>query len=65
MEIGAYIKAERLKMGMTQRELGARTGIRQPVIVRIESGGPVTVTTLKRVAEGFGMELVITMKGKK
>ena len=65
LPIHEKIKKERFKRFWSQRDLAGATGIMQPRIVRIESGQPTTVTTLQRVAEAFGMELVITMRKKK
>lgn len=52
--------AARLESNMTQKELAARTGIRQSNISRIESGASSpTVDTLARIAAGLGKTLKI------
>ena len=65
LPIHERIRKEREKRCWSQRELSDVSGIQQPRIVWIEAGNPVTVNTLRRIAGAFGLELVITMKGKK
>ena len=52
--------AARLDCNMTQKELAEKTGIRQSILSRIESGtcSP-TVETLSRIATGLGKQLKI------
>ena len=53
----------RLNSNMTQKELAARSGVRQSNISRIENGtcSP-TVATLQALAAGLGKKLVISFK---
>lgn len=52
--------------GMTQKELAEKTGIYQADISRIERGlANPSVSTLKRLAEGMNMNLVIGFEPKK
>ena len=61
-----YIKAiiaARIERNLTQKELAARTGIRQSNISRIENGicSP-TVATLQQIADGLGKTLHIEFR---
>ena len=53
----------RLNSNMTQKELAAKSGVRQSNISRIENGtcSP-TVATLQALAAGLGKKLVISFK---
>lgn len=58
----AVIRA-RLESNMTQKELSARTGIRQSNISRIESGACVpNISTLETIAKGMGKKLHIEFR---
>lgn len=49
--------------GITQKELAERTGIYQADISKIERGiANPSLATLKRLADGMGMELQLTFK---
>ncbi len=55
--IQAMIDA-RKETGLTQKELAERTGIAQADISKLENGnGNPSLRTLKRLAEGMGMQL--------
>lgn len=43
----------RESLGLTQRELSERAGLRQPMLARIERGQMPRVTTLERLAEAL------------
>ena len=45
MEAASRIRAARLAAGLTQAELAARSGVRQPNIAAYESGSRTTVRT--------------------
>ncbi|MBQ7765240.1 MAG: helix-turn-helix transcriptional regulator [Lachnospiraceae bacterium] len=52
-------------VGMTQKELAEKTGIYQADISKIERGlANPSVSTLKRLADGLNMNLVIEFKPK-
>lgn len=57
-EITRALIAARISQNLTQKELSARTGIRQSNISRIENGtcSP-TVATLQALADGMGKKL--------
>jgi len=56
MHIGARIKRQRGKLGISQRELARRMGIPQPVISNLERGvrDEMTTSLLKRFAQTLG-----------
>ncbi len=64
----AYRLAERVRLlrearGITQGELAARMHTTQSVIARLESGGTYpTLSTLERVSDALGAELVVEFK---
>ena len=53
----------RINSNMTQKELSAKSGVRQSNISRIENGtcSP-TISTLQALAKGLGKKLVITFE---
>lgn len=57
-EITRALVAARISQNLTQKELAARTGIRQSNISRIENGtcSP-TIATLQALADGMGKKL--------
>lgn len=58
--IARIVIARRGALGLTQQELAERVGTSHSVISRIESGQyPTSVTTLRRLAEAFGTNLVL------
>ena len=57
-EITRALIAARISQNLTQKELSARTGIRQSNISRIENGTCCpTVATLQALADGMGKKL--------
>ena len=60
MDVIRAIVDARTAQNLTQKELSKRTGIKQADISKLENGtrNP-TVSLLKRLAEGMGMELRI------
>ena len=60
-----HLSAAREVTGMTQKELAEKTGIYQADISRIERGlANPSVSTLRRLAEGMNMNLVIAFESK-
>ena len=61
-----YIKAiisARMETNLTQKELAAKTGIRQSNISRIENGNcSPTIATLQQIADGVGKTLYIEFR---
>jgi HTH-type transcriptional regulator/antitoxin HipB len=64
-QLGSVIRRARKAQGLTQAQLGARTGVRQATISRIESGSPETkLETILRVVAALDLELRITPRSK-
>ena len=61
-QIQRMLIAARIEKHMTQKELAAKSGVRQSNISRIEKGACVpTLTTLSELAKGLGKHLKIEM----
>lgn len=59
-EVAKALIEARTSMNMTQKELAARSGIRQSNISRIENGScSPTIATLQLLAKGLGKQLSI------
>jgi transcriptional regulator with XRE-family HTH domain len=57
------LTVRRMALGLTQRDLAARTGIAQSAISALETGkSNPQVTTLSRWAEGLGMKLTMGLE---
>jgi len=62
-EISAQLIDARNNSGITQKELAQKTGLTQALISRIESGkSHPTIDTLKRIADGLGLRLVVSFE---
>lgn len=59
MTIGEHIRDQRLRQGLTQRELGERAGIAEPTIRRYELGklNP-KIETVKKIAKALGVPTI-------
>lgn len=61
-----YLASARETSRLTQTQLAARTGIYQADISKLERGlGNPSLSTLKRLADGMDMELMISLTAKK
>lgn len=61
VEIGASIRAARLRRGMSQAALADEIGMYRENYIRIEKGRVnLTVETMMRIAKGIGVELGVT-----
>ncbi|MFC5409131.1 helix-turn-helix domain-containing protein [Larkinella bovis] len=59
-EIGQLIRITRKKKQLTQKELGAKMGVSESAVNKLESGTrSLTVQTLKKVTEALGVKLCI------
>lgn len=59
-QLGAIIRRERRRQALTQQELGARIGLRQATISKLERGEPATrLRTLLDALTALGLQLVI------
>jgi transcriptional regulator with XRE-family HTH domain len=57
-ELGVRVRSARERVGLTQEEAAARTGIDYKRYQRLEAGSVnATVRTLARVAEAFGVDV--------
>ena len=64
-QIGAIIRRARRNAGMTQAELGAKIGLRQATISKLERGEPATrLSTLLDVLSALGLEIIIDERGR-
>ena len=64
MGVAEAVLSARASVGMSQKELANVTGIDQSDISRIERGmANPSVLTLRRLADGLGMELSVSFKG--
>jgi transcriptional regulator with XRE-family HTH domain len=63
MSFGLALALRREKLELTQKQLAERTGIKQPMIARIEHGQMPTAPTLQRLAKGLKISIVITEDG--
>jgi len=62
-DLGARVRFERERLGLTQSELAERMGTSQPTIARLEAGGVTpSLDTLHRAAEALGLELVVDFR---
>jgi ribosome-binding protein aMBF1 (putative translation factor) len=57
--LAELIMEERIKKGWPQEELAKRSKVLQPTIGRIEAGHIPNITTLSKIAKGFGKKLQI------
>jgi ribosome-binding protein aMBF1 (putative translation factor) len=61
--LGQMVHDRRTVLGLTQAELAARTGMSQPQLSRLESGGATpTVPLLARLAQALDAELDISFR---
>lgn len=62
-EISEQLSDARNYIGITQKELAQKTGLTQALISRIESGkSHPTIETLKKLADGLGLRLVVSLE---
>ncbi|MDV5172319.1 helix-turn-helix domain-containing protein [Photobacterium rosenbergii] len=64
-EIAVLLTEQRKKLGIEQKDMYMRIGMKQQQYQRIEAGSDVKLSTLLRVLEGLDLELSITPKGRK
>jgi transcriptional regulator with XRE-family HTH domain len=53
--------------GLTQEQLAAELGVKQPSLSQLESQNDMQISTLKRIVEalGGGLEIVVTLPGRR
>lgn len=63
--LGAIIKMERKKAGLTQAELGTRIGLKESRVSKIENGAPITPEVASFILGKIGSELQIKVISNK
>jgi len=64
-QIGAIIRRARRRAGMSQAELGAKIGLRQATISKLERGEPATqIITLLDALSALGLEIIVDKRGR-
>lgn len=64
-QIGTLIRRTRKRLGMSQRELGERVGLRQETISVIETGNPATrLDTMLAVLAALDLEFQIAARSR-
>jgi HTH-type transcriptional regulator/antitoxin HipB len=64
-QIGAAIRRARRHAGMSQTDLGAKIGLRQATVSRLERGEAETLlSTLLDVLSALGLEIIIDKRGR-
>ncbi|HEY5569581.1 MAG TPA: helix-turn-helix domain-containing protein [Gammaproteobacteria bacterium] len=64
-QIGAVIRRERRRRGLTQSELGSRIGLRQATVSKLEKGEPATqLRTLLDALTALDLQLIIAERRK-
>ena len=65
-EVGQVIRLRRKELGYTQTDIAAFAGVSQRLISEIERGKPtVAFETVMRVANGLGIDFVLSIRGKR
>lgn len=64
-EIAALLIEQRKNLGIEQKDMYMRIGMKQQQYQRIEAGSDVKLSTLLRVLEGLDLELSIAPKSRK
>lgn len=63
MDLAVALVKRREKLGLTQQEVADSTGIKQPMIARIEGGQMPSPKTLQRLAKALGVGIMFTGEG--
>ena len=63
-DVVTALKEARESRGLSLQDVSDRSGITRPSLSLLENGkGNPTLTTLRRVAEAIGVEILVTVKG--
>lgn len=66
LQLGNTIRRNRKRLGLSQSELGERTGLRQETISLIETGNPATrLNTILTVLAALDLELQVTERTRR
>jgi transcriptional regulator with XRE-family HTH domain len=60
-QFGREVMVARGAAGLTQDQLARRSGTSQPMISRVESGSPINLRTMARIARGLGQNLSVRL----
>lgn len=60
-QFGREVRVARGAAGLTQSQLARRSGTSQPMISRVESGSPVDLRAMARIARGLGQNLSVRL----
>lgn len=64
-QVGAIVRRERRRAGLSQAELGAKIGLRQATVSKLERGEPATqIITLLDALSALGLEIIIDKRGR-
>jgi len=64
-QLGAIIRRERRRQGLTQTQLGAKIGLRQATISKLEAGEPATqLRTFLDALTALNLEMHVAPRGK-
>src|SRR5882672_7249434 len=63
MDFALAVVLRREKLGLTQQELAEKTGMKQPMLARIEGGQMPTPRTLQRLAKGLKVGVLFNREG--
>jgi HTH-type transcriptional regulator/antitoxin HipB len=64
-QIGAVIRRARRRAGISQTDLGAKIGLRQATISRLERGeAEMLLSTLLDALSALGLEIIIDKRGR-
>ena len=64
-QVGAVIRQRRKELGYTQVQIAQFAGVSQRLISEIERGKPtVAFETVLKIANGLGIDFVLTIRGK-
>ena len=59
LRLGLALCEARERLGLTQQDVGARTGVPQETLSRIERGRMPSLTTLQKIARALGVQVVV------
>ena len=63
--VGALIRDERIRRGMTQEELGVKIGVGKAQVSKIESGKGLTIKTVTKVLNALNLSATVKLTGHK
>lgn len=64
-EIAQRLKEQRKSLGIEQKDMYMRIGMKQQQYQRVEAGSDIKLSTLLRILEGLDLELSLAPKGQK